>query len=104
MQIGHGFRAEANADNALATATQAAKAGRTHMITSVHASYSAAGIGLLEILDGDDVIFSQYVHNAGSFVFSNPLRATAGKAVSARLAASGVAAEIGRVSLIGVSI
>ena len=52
-------------DNALATATQAAdEVGRSHHITGVYASYSAAKTGLLQIKVRATVIFEQYVVNS----------------------------------------
>lgn len=94
-----GFVATANATNALATATKAAVTGKTHYITGVSASYSAAAIGTLQIKDGSTVIWEGSIHNQRDVKFKG-LRATTGNAVSAELAAGG-AGVVGRVNIMG---
>ena len=88
-------------DNALATASQAGEADKKHYITGVAAGYSAAKVGLLQIKDGATVIFEHYVNTAFDLSFPAPLKGTSGNAVSAELAASGAAGNIGKVNLIG---
>lgn len=89
-------------DNALATATKAAETSKTHVITGVYASYSAAVTGLLQIKDDTTVIFEQYVVNATEIPLN--ITATQGNAVSAELAASGTLGQIGKVNLTGYTV
>ncbi len=86
--------------NALATATKAAATGQTHYITAVFAGYSGAATGLLQIKDGATVVAEIYIVNAGVVSLPYPIKATAGNAVSAELAAGG-AAVTGKVNLAG---
>lgn len=96
-----GWAVSASADNALATATKAAVAGKSHRITAIFASYSGSKTGLLQIKDGAAVIFEQYIVNADVISLPAPLKITAGNAVSAELAASGTAGILGKVNLAG---
>lgn len=89
-------------DNAPATAAKAAdSAGRSHHVTGVYASYSAAKTGLLQIKVDTAVVFEHYVVNSEAINFEIPIQCAPGKAVSAELAASGTAGNIGKVNLVG---
>lgn len=91
---------DATATNAVATATRAAEAGKTHYITAIIASYSAAAVGDLTFKDGAAAEFTFTVHNAEVITFAKPVPVTAGNAVSADLAAGGASVD-GNVVLIG---
>lgn len=92
----------ASQDNALATAAKAAdSAGRSHHITGVYASYSTTKTGLLQIKVGASVVFEIYVVNSLAINFEIPIQCAPGQAVSAELAASGTAGQIGKVNLTG---
>lgn len=92
----------ASQDNALASATKAADdVGRSHYITGVYASYSAAKTGLLQVKVGSTVVFEHYVVNSEAINFEIPIQCAPGQAVSAELAASGTAGQIGKVNLTG---
>ena len=93
-----------SADNATATATKAASAGATHFITSVSAGFSTAATKLLQIKDGATVIVEYPVVNADVIALPAPIKATTGNAVSAVLAASGGAGNVGYVNLFGFTI
>jgi hypothetical protein len=89
-------------DNALATTNKVAdEVGRSHHITGVYASYSAAKTGLLQIKVGTTVIFEHYVVNSLAINFTLPIQCAPGQPVSAELAASGTAGQIGKVNLVG---
>lgn len=97
----------AEVDNALATATHAAKVGHKHVITKVEASYkTSATSGLLTVKRGATVVARKYIHGAGAMDFGDPgfLNTTANEAVSAELAASGSAGVTGAVSLFGYTV
>lgn len=91
----------ATADNAAATATRAAEAGKSHYITAIFGSFSAAAIKLATLKDGTTVIGNYYVHNADSVPLARPLKITSGAAAELSLAASGTAGVIGAVTLKG---
>lgn len=97
----NGFVVTASADNATAIASRAAEVGKSHYIAGVYASYGAAKTGLLQIKDGAAVVFEQYVYDKEVIVFTRPVKATLGNAVSAELAASGTAGVLGKVNLSG---
>lgn len=89
-------------DNALAAAVKAAdSAGRSHHITGVYASYSAAKTGLLQVKVGSTVVFEHYVVNSEAINFEIPIQCAPGQAVIAELAASGTAGQLGKVNLTG---
>lgn len=89
-------------DNALAVATKAADdVGRSHHITGVYASYSAAKTGLLQIKVDTTIIFEMYVVNSLAINFEIPIQCAPRKAVSVELAASGTAGQFGKVNLTG---
>lgn len=94
----------ATADNAAATATKAAEAGKSHYITAISGSFSAAAIKLMTIKDGAAIIDNFYVHNALGLVFPNPIKITAGNLAELSLAASGTAGVIGAVNLHGYTL
>ena len=85
--------------NTALTVTQAAEAGRHHIITKCDASYSSStASGLLQIKFGSTVVAQKSIHGGGAldwsvFGFQNP---DANEAVSATLAAggSGVTGEL----------
>jgi len=87
--------------NALATATVALIAGRSHVFLKVEASYSASTTSaLLQIKFGTTVKFEKYIHGAGAIDAGvlgmiNPVQ---GEAISAELAAGG-AGVVGKVCL-----
>jgi hypothetical protein len=96
-----GWVVTASADNAAATATRAAEAGKTHHITAVFASFSGAATQLLQIKDGAAVIAEQYVYSSAVITLPKPIEVTEGNAVSAVLAASGGLGVLGKVNLSG---
>lgn len=102
VRLPGGWVATGSADNALAAASKAAEAGKTHVITGFAASYSGAKTGLLQIKDGATVIFEQYIVNSDGLTLN--IKATAGNAVSAELAASGTLGVIGNVNLTGFTV
>lgn len=92
----------ANADNATATATRAAEAGKTHYITGITGGFTVAAAGKLLTLNDDvTAIFNLPIHDSGGVMFSKPVEITAGNAASAALAAGGVAGTVGHVALMG---
>lgn len=94
----------ATADNAAATVTKAGEAGKSHYITGIAASFSAAAVKLLTLKDGATVIGNWFVHNTLALTFPKPIRITAGNAVELSLAASGAAGTVGAVVLMGYTI
>jgi hypothetical protein len=100
-QSDDGWVEKASADNALAVASKAAVSGKSHYIGAIFASYSGSKVGLLQIKDGATVIAEYYVNNAGVIPLDVPIKVTEGNAVSAELAASGTAAVLGKVNLVG---
>jgi hypothetical protein len=97
----NGWVASASADNALATATKAGEAGKSHYVTTITASFSAAATALLQVKDGAAVIAEHYVKDGAVIALPTPIKITAGNAVSAELAASGTTGTIGKVTLVG---
>lgn len=91
----------ASADNALATASKAAEAAKRHYITAVGGSFSNAVTRLLQIKKGTDVIWEQYVVNSFSHEFARPIQGDVNELVSAELAASGTAGQLGKVNITG---
>jgi len=93
---------DAQADNALATATKAAQVDKTHYLCAVIAGYSNANAGkLVTVKDGATIVLRARIHNSLELVFANPLRITRGNAVSAELDASGTAGQNGNVAILG---
>lgn len=101
-QIAKRWVAKDSQDNSAATATKAAESEKTHIITGVFASFSNAVTKLLQIKDGDTVIAEHYIVDSGYIPLN--IKATAGNAVSAVLAASGTAGQLGKVNLTGFTI
>lgn len=100
-----GWIARASADNATATATQAAESGRQHIVYGVTAGFSgAASNKLLVIKDGTTVVFRAYVTNQLAIQFPRGIAITPGNACSAELAASGGAGNFGEVDLHGITV
>lgn len=96
------WTAKDSQDNALATATHAAATDQAHVIDYVTCSYSVAGTsGLLQVKEGSTVIEEHYIHGADTIPLG--YKAAKGSAVSAELAASGTAGQIGKVNIIGHS-
>lgn len=85
---------------ALATATRAAEAGKSHYVTAIEASYGSAQIGTLTVRVGATVLFVQAVHNQREIPFPTPLKIPVGESVTAELSA-GAAGVVGRVALHG---
>lgn len=98
------WKAADSKDNAEATASKAAETGKTHYVTHVSASFSAAAAKLLQIKDDTTVIYEHYIVDSAAVIFPTPLKITAGKAVSAVLAPSGTAGTIGKVNLVGFTV
>lgn len=92
------------ADNAAATVTKAAEAGKSHYITSISGSFSAAAIRLATLKDGATTKGNFHVHNQREITFDKPLKITAGAAAELSLAASGTAGVIGAVTMQGYTI
>ena len=92
------------ADNVAATATKAAEVGKSHYITSVSASYSAAAIGLLTTKDGVATIGNYHAHNQRDVTPTRPLKITEGASFEAALAASGSVGVIGAVTATGYTV
>lgn len=91
-----------NRDNATTTATRVADAnGRSHYITGVLASYSAARVGEVVITCDATTLGRMFIHNEGVLQFSQPLIGNPGAPVSVTLAASGAPGTFGAVTLIG---
>jgi hypothetical protein len=90
-------------DNAEATATAAAgNSNQRYFITGVDASFTSLDTGkLLQLKDGTTVIWEGYVHTTLYLNFPSPLQGSLGTAFSAVLAASGTAANLGKVNLRG---
>lgn len=95
---------KANADNAVATAIRAAEESVTHFITGIVAAFSGTATKVLQVKDGNTVIFEAPVVNGLAVDLVAPLKGTPGNAVSATLAASGTAGIVGYVNLIGFSV
>lgn len=95
--------AKASQDNAEATATAAAgNANQKYYITGVDASFTTLNtVKLLQLKDGATVIWEGYVHTSLSLNFPSPIVGSLATAFSAVLAASGTAANLGKVNLRG---
>lgn len=90
-------------DNSDATATHAAIARRTHVITGVVASYGDSSVsGLLQVKKGSTVVIEHYVHGADSLAME--LKVDENQAVSAVLAASGAGGTLGKVNITGYTL
>jgi hypothetical protein len=89
-------------DNAAATALKAASTGNIYCLDMVAASFKTnpSTPVLLQVKDGDTVIFSYYVRNDVSIPLYGVM-CTLGNAVSAILAASGAGGNYGEVALVG---
>ena len=91
-------------DNALATATVAADAKKTHFVHAIRASFNDPAIsGTLTIKQGATVLNELDVHGSRDIDFVQPMPFKMGVAVSATLSASGTAGKIGKVSVEGFS-
>lgn len=90
-------------DNAEATATVAAGAqSQRNYITGVDASYTTLEtVGLLQIKEGDTVVWENYIHTSANISFPSPLVSAPGTAMSAVLAASGTGSNLGKVNIRG---
>jgi len=92
------------ANNSAATATRTAESGKSHYVTSVHGSFSAANIKLMTLKDGATIIGNFHVHNQRDVIFDKPVRITQGNAAVVELAASGTGGEIGAVTMCGYTV
>lgn len=100
-----GWSITATADNLAATVTRAAEAGKSHYITGLAGSFSAAVAGrLLTLADGGTTIGNFYVHNQLALSFEKPIKLTANSAAALSLAASGTVGQIGAVTLMGYTL
>ncbi len=90
-------------DNAMATATaNAGSNGQKYYITGVDASFTTLDtVKLLQLKDGSTVIWEGYVHTSLNLNFASPIVGSANTSFSAVLAASGTAANLGKVNLRG---
>lgn len=95
--------ATANADNATATASQAAPAGGSNYIRSIHVGYTNANAGKLATLKfGTTTKGTFNVHNSRDIYFGDDgLKVDTASAVSVELAASGTAGQNGHVTIVG---
>lgn len=92
----------ATGDNAIATATKAAEAGKSHYVVAISATYNDSTINnLVALKDGANTVGNFHV---GNIVFSKPLKLTAGNAVSVSLPASGTLGKVGAVTIVGFTI
>ena len=87
------------ADNASATVTRAGESGKSHYITQVSGSFSAAATKLLTLSDGGTVVANLHVVNQRDVVLARPLKLTAGQAAAVTLAAAGSAGVVGAVTV-----
>jgi hypothetical protein len=93
------------ADNAAATVTRAAEAGRQHVITSIAGSFSVANAGkLMTLKDGATVIGNYHVMTVRDKEFDKPVKLSPNSAAELSLAASGTAGQIGAVTMTGYTI
>ena len=87
-------------DNAIATCTKAAEAGKKHFIVAVIAGYSDVSVEkLITVKDGATEIM--YGKTSIPITPAKPLKGTSGNLVSASIPASGAAGTIGIVTMIG---
>lgn len=92
------------ADNAAATVTRAAEVDKSHYITAIAGSFSAAAIQAMTLKDGATVMSTFYVHNAERVVFAKPVKITAGAAAELSLAASGTSGTLGAAVMFGYTV
>src|SRR5262245_13395248 len=93
------------ADNAAATVTRAAEAGRVHCITSISGSFSVANAGkLMTLKDGTTVIGNYHVMSVRDVPLEFPIRLSPNTLAELSLAASGTAGQIGAVTMTGFTI
>lgn len=93
------------ADNAAATVTRPAEPGRTHYITSISGSFSAAVAGkLMTLKDGTTVIGNYFVHNQRDVSLMEPIRLSPNSLAELSLAASGTATQLGAVTMTGFTL
>jgi hypothetical protein len=90
-------------DNAEATASVTpTNSNQKVYITGVDASYTTLDtVALLQIKEGNTVIWENYVHTSAFVSFPSPLTGAYGASMSAVLAASGTGSNIGKVNLRG---
>ena len=101
--IGTQWTATETKDNALATASKTAPSeGKSHYVTGLSASFSAAAAGKqLQLKAGTTVLGTWYVHDALDVAFPAPIVIPGSQAVSAELEASGTGGTVGAVVLMG---
>lgn len=90
-------------DNATATATKEAVAGKRHVITGIVASFDGSATKTITIKKGTTTLVTYTIINNGQLNFINPLIGDLGGAVSAVLAASGTGGVTGTIYLLGYS-
>ncbi len=89
--VGADWSITASGNNAAATTTKAAEPGRSHYVTYVGGSYSAAVTGGEMLLrDGSTTIGDYFVHDQRGIPLTFPLKITEGNSVSLTLAAGGL--------------
>lgn len=98
------WSATATADNAVATVTRAAEAGRRHYVTGISGSFSVVLVRLMRLLAGATVLGSFHVHNARDVEFTIPIELPENTAAVLDLAASGTLGQVGAVVLRGYTI
>ena len=81
-------------DNATSTATKAAEPGSSHVITGIHAGYSAAATKTLVIKEGSTAKITLNVVNQMD-LSDVEIPLTAGEAITVELAASGTGGVYG---------
>lgn len=93
----------AEATAAAAIATRAGSPSGSHVLLSVHASYSTAQVGVLTVKYDNAVVAAFDVHNQRDITLPLPLRTSpSGKALSAELSA-GSTGVTGRVTMLGLT-
>ena len=91
-------------DNATVTATKAGEIGKSHYITGIHGSFSAAKIKGMALQYGITPIAAYHVHNFRDIVFTKPIKVTTGEDAILALEASGSAGTYGSVTMEGYTI
>jgi len=95
------WQVTATADNAAATATKAAAANKTHFVTSIHGSFSAALIKNMTLKSDVNARGNFHVHNSRDIYFEMPVAMAEGELAELSLAASGAGGTVGAVTMCG---
>lgn len=94
-------------DNAVASITFAAVAGKRHVISDISASYTSTSTdGLLEVIadqggGGEEVLWQNVIHDSDHYGFQRPILGKVGESLTLTLAASGSASNFGTVNATG---